>query len=306
MSPLREPLRKLKQICEPSILICSPQAQTQFKGIFVVLLHSPSFLAELTERNLTGDNGITSNGIKRNAKFLQVSYVNKAGQSQDALDVVIVAKLRCAAGLANLEVKKHKLAAQKLHNNNKKFKRCVVFQLANFEKSKECRLAMELGYGPDQRFMDHIWPHYRNKKGSSTSEFSVKRNSSVQDRLNSIFAEAPAVLVPSLTSSRSIRKAKQEVKMVWQNVMKACEIRGKELLDGKVITLTNLDDWLKAKHGIDVAVVHVDLPCYTFLRIIFYSIKVGSDGLFLLEDLEITHLNRPKDRLLYSLDLCYC
>ncbi|PHT51531.1 hypothetical protein CQW23_05993 [Capsicum baccatum] len=151
-------------------------------------------------------------------------------------------------------------------------------------------------------------PHYRNKKGSSTSEYSVKRNSSVQGRLNSIFAEAPAMLVPSLTSSRSIREAKQEVKMVqvWQNVMKACEIRGKELLDAKVITLTNLDDWLKAKHGIDVAVVHVDLSCYTFLRIIFYSIKVGSNGLFLLEDLEITHLNRPKNRLLYSLDLCYC
>ncbi|PHT86829.1 hypothetical protein T459_08935 [Capsicum annuum] len=32
--------------------------------------------------------------------------------------------------------------------------------------------------------------------------------------------------------------------------------------------------------------------------IIFFSIKAGSDGLFLLEDLEITHLNRPQDRLL--------
>ncbi|KAM3344167.1 hypothetical protein P3S68_026259 [Capsicum galapagoense] len=116
------------------------------------------------------------------------------------------------------------------------------------------------------------------------------------------------MLMPSLTSSRSVREAKQEVKMVqvWQNMMKACEIRGKELLDAKVITPTDLDDWLKAKHKIDVAVVNVGLPCYIFLRIIFYSIKVGSDGMFLLEDLKITHLNRPKDRLLYSLDLCYC
>ncbi|PHU12807.1 COP9 signalosome complex subunit 1 [Capsicum chinense] len=77
------------------------------------------------------------------------SYVSKAGQSQDALDVVTVAKLCCAVGLANLEAKKHKLAARKLHNNNKKSKRYVIFQLANFEKSKECRLAMELGYGLD-------------------------------------------------------------------------------------------------------------------------------------------------------------
>ncbi|PHT44162.1 COP9 signalosome complex subunit 1 [Capsicum baccatum] len=44
------------------------------------------------------------------------SYVSKAGKSQDDLDVVIVAKLRCAAGLANLEAKKHKLAARKVHS----------------------------------------------------------------------------------------------------------------------------------------------------------------------------------------------
>lgn len=143
-------------------------------------------------------------------------------------------------------------------------------------------------------------PRYRNKKGSNSSDYSVKRNSSVQGRLNSIFAEAPAMLVPSLTSSRSVREAIQEVKMVqvWQNMMKSCEIRGKELLDEKVITPNDLDDWLKGKHGVDVAVINVGLACYTFLQIIFYSIKSGSDGLFLLEDLEITQLNRPQDRLL--------
>ncbi|KAF3682259.1 hypothetical protein FXO37_02444 [Capsicum annuum] len=180
------------------------------------------------------------------------SYVNKAGQSQDALDVVIVAKLRCAAGLANLEVKKHKLAAQKVYSETA----CI----------------------PIAGLTILLWP--------------VVGIGSVIMAVFSSFLIGLYVAVI--------------VYQVWQNVMKACEIRGKELLDGKVITLTNLDDWLKAKHGIDVAVVHVDLPCYTFLRIIFYSIKVGSDGLFLLEDLEITHLNRPKDRLLYSLDLCYC
>ncbi|KAK9910584.1 hypothetical protein M0R45_034540 [Rubus argutus] len=44
------------------------------------------------------------------------SYVSKAEQSQqtpEALDSVTVAKLRCAAGLANLEAKKYKLAARK-------------------------------------------------------------------------------------------------------------------------------------------------------------------------------------------------
>ncbi|KAK4346502.1 hypothetical protein RND71_032841 [Anisodus tanguticus] len=42
---------------------------------------------------------------------------------------------------------------------------------------------------------------------------------SIQNRLNSIFAEAPAMLVPSLTSSRSVRKAIQEVKMALDKLL---------------------------------------------------------------------------------------
>ncbi|XBH96721.1 hypothetical protein VPH35_087052 [Triticum aestivum] len=41
------------------------------------------------------------------------NYVSKAEQTPDTLDAVIVAKLRAAAGLANLETKKYKLAARK-------------------------------------------------------------------------------------------------------------------------------------------------------------------------------------------------
>ncbi|KAL8554337.1 hypothetical protein ACS0TY_002501 [Phlomoides rotata] len=41
------------------------------------------------------------------------SYVSKAEASQDSLDPVAVAKLRCAAGLAHLEGAKYKLAARK-------------------------------------------------------------------------------------------------------------------------------------------------------------------------------------------------
>ncbi|KAK7274581.1 hypothetical protein RIF29_15677 [Crotalaria pallida] len=41
------------------------------------------------------------------------SYVSKAEQAPESLDTITVAKLRCAAGLANLEAKKYKLAARK-------------------------------------------------------------------------------------------------------------------------------------------------------------------------------------------------
>ena len=46
------------------------------------------------------------------------SYINKAEQTADALDPNTVSKLRCAAGLANLDAKKYKLAARKV---------CVVY-----------------------------------------------------------------------------------------------------------------------------------------------------------------------------------
>ncbi|KAG7018974.1 COP9 signalosome complex subunit 1, partial [Cucurbita argyrosperma subsp. argyrosperma] len=41
------------------------------------------------------------------------SYASKAEQTPEALDAITSAKLRCAAGLAHLEVKKYKLAARK-------------------------------------------------------------------------------------------------------------------------------------------------------------------------------------------------
>ncbi|OIW04797.1 hypothetical protein TanjilG_11143 [Lupinus angustifolius] len=41
------------------------------------------------------------------------SYVSKAEQAPESLDLVTVSKLRCAAGLANLKAKKYKLAARK-------------------------------------------------------------------------------------------------------------------------------------------------------------------------------------------------
>lgn len=75
-------------------------------------------------------------------------------------------------------------------------------------------------------------------------------------------------------------------------------MRGKELLDANLITQTDLHEWLKAKGGNDAYIIGTGLPCYTFLLMMIHSIKSGSDGLVLLDDVEINHLNRPQDRLL--------
>lgn len=75
-------------------------------------------------------------------------------------------------------------------------------------------------------------------------------------------------------------------------------MRGKELLDADVITPSDLHEWLKAKNGNEAAIVSVGLPCFSFLQTLLYSIKAGSGGLLLLDDIEVTYLNRPNDKLL--------
>lgn len=80
--------------------------------------------------------------------------------------------------------------------------------------------------------------------------------------------------------------------------MRSCEMRGRELLDAHVITLTDLSDWLKAKNSKEAGIIGVGVPSYTLFHNILYSIKAGSDGLLILDDIEITHLNRPEDKMM--------
>lgn len=88
------------------------------------------------------------------------------------------------------------------------------------------------------------------------------------------------------------------MKQIWVNMMRSCETRGRELLDADVITPTDLKDWLKAKCVNEEAIVGFGLPCYSFLQTLLYSIKAGSGGLLLPDSVEITHLNRPNNKLL--------
>lgn len=80
--------------------------------------------------------------------------------------------------------------------------------------------------------------------------------------------------------------------------MQSSEIVGKELLDSNVISPSELYEWLNAKKGNESAIISTGLPCYSFFQNLLRSIKVGSEGLVLLDGLEITNFNRPQDRLL--------
>ncbi|XP_019162009.1 PREDICTED: uncharacterized protein LOC109158577 [Ipomoea nil] len=98
----------------------------------------------------------------------------------------------------------------------------VVYQERSFRRGVAYVIAMVAEF--DEYTNDWLYlregsvlpkPKYRKKKVSEQTKFStMRRNRSIQGKLNAVFSEAPAMLVPSLTASRSIREAIQEVKMV--------------------------------------------------------------------------------------------
>ncbi|XP_042496003.1 uncharacterized membrane protein At3g27390 isoform X2 [Macadamia integrifolia] len=179
----------------------------------------------------------------------------------------------------------------------------VVYQERSFRRGMAYVIAMVAEF--DEYTNDWLYlregsilpkPQYRKKWVSQSTEFSVGGS---KGKSSSVSVEAPAILVPRLTPSRSVRETIQEVKMVqiWGLMMKSCEIKGKELLDANIITTADLDQWLKTKDSDEAAIVGIGLPSYSFLHFLLYSIKSGAGGL-LLDSVEVTHLNRPQDRLL--------
>ncbi|KAK8687208.1 hypothetical protein V6N13_086036 [Hibiscus sabdariffa] len=179
----------------------------------------------------------------------------------------------------------------------------VVYQERSFKRGVAYVIAMVAEF--DEYTNDWLYlregtifpkPSYRKKNGSEI-EYSV---GGVGGRFNSTTGEPPAMLMPSLARSLSVREAIREVRMVqvWTNIMRSYEIRGKELLEAEVITSLDLLEWLKAKSGHEAAIIGVGLPCFSFLQTLLVSIRSGSAGLLMLDDVEINHLNRPKDRIL--------
>lgn len=68
-------------------------------------------------------------------------------------------------------------------------------------------------------------PIYRKKKISHSSGFSDGGNDSGEVKVSSVFTETPAMLVPSISPSVSVREAIQEVKMVqvFSSVLIGCK-----------------------------------------------------------------------------------
>lgn len=182
----------------------------------------------------------------------------------------------------------------------------VVYQERSFRRGLAYVIAMIAEF--DEYTNDWLYlregtilpkPRYRKKHLSHSSELTVGETRIHNNRFDSVPVESPGMLMPSMEPSRSVRRTIQEVKMVqvWGNMMRSCEIRARELLDADVITQTDLCEWLKAKNSHEAPIIGVGLPSYSFLHTLVASMKAG-DGILLLDDVFITHENRPQDRLI--------
>ncbi|XP_021752197.1 uncharacterized membrane protein At3g27390-like [Chenopodium quinoa] len=178
----------------------------------------------------------------------------------------------------------------------------VVYQERSFRRGLAYVVAMVAEF--DEYTNDWLYlregtilpkPRYRKKQATNSSEFTVRG-----DRFNSASMEPPTMLMPSLGPSRSVRETIHEVKMVqvWGNMMRTCEIKGRELLDANVLTRTDLYEWLKAKNSHEAPIVGVGLPSYSALDTLLRSIQAGADGILLLDEVIVNQENRPHDRLL--------
>ncbi|XP_030538788.1 uncharacterized membrane protein At3g27390 isoform X2 [Rhodamnia argentea] len=143
-------------------------------------------------------------------------------------------------------------------------------------------------------------PSYRKQKASQSSELSVGGNHTDGGKTASASEEAPAMLVPSLVQSRSVRETIQEIRMVqlWGKMIKSHKTTGKALLDANIITPADLFEWLKAKTSSEATIIGIGLPCYSLLQTVLHSIKAGSDGFLMRDGFELNQLNRPKDKVL--------
>jgi hypothetical protein len=86
------------------------------------------------------------------------------------------------------------------------------------------------------------------------------------------------------------------VSQIWENTMKACEQRGRDLLNLNVITAVGLSEWLRGKES-GHETISLGLPSYSLLCSVLQSIKAGAGGL-LMGSVEVNQFNRPQDRLL--------
>lgn len=127
-------------------------------------------------------------------------------------------------------------------------------------------------------------PQYRERADSAASLLPVLR---LRQQMEFFYADEPLI-----NSSANVQKLTAAV--IWDEIFKACESIGKELLNIGAIHSDDIDGWKKSKNKI----VNIGIPAYAFLDCFLRSIKEDSTGFLLGNNVEITSVNRPEGRIL--------
>ncbi|XAR73937.1 hypothetical protein NMG60_11008074 [Bertholletia excelsa] len=127
-------------------------------------------------------------------------------------------------------------------------------------------------------------PKYRKQVGSSQSLFPVN---SLREQHGAVHSQEPLIGPPS------VRTKTLQAVVIWDGFIKSCEDIGKELLRDGAIGIADLDAWKESKNKI----VNIGIPAYAFVECFLCSIKNGSLGFLLRDNVELTHVNRPEGRV---------
>ncbi|XP_021731679.1 uncharacterized membrane protein At3g27390-like [Chenopodium quinoa] len=128
-------------------------------------------------------------------------------------------------------------------------------------------------------------PIYRAGVSSSFSLLPVK---GLHEQFNGGHHKDPLLRTPSQ------KKRALHSMLIWDSFFKACEHDGKELLREGAITIADLDAWQQSNNN---KIINVGVPAYVFIDCILRSIKSGSTGFLLSNNVELTSLNRPEGRV---------
>ncbi|KAM7510270.1 hypothetical protein LguiB_009145 [Lonicera macranthoides] len=126
-------------------------------------------------------------------------------------------------------------------------------------------------------------PTYRERDSTS----SLLPISGLHEQLEVVNVDETFISAPSATTRM------MTVSVILDSFTKACEDIGKELLKDGAIELADLDAWKHKKNKI----VNIGVPAYAFLECFLSSIKNGSNGFIMRDNVEITSVNRPEGRI---------
>lgn len=138
---------------------------------------------------------------------------------------------------------------------------------------------------PRPRYRRNMKTNQEKKKlgDDDNNDLRIKRESSLNMKLVS-------------EQSRTLRKAIQQYKpvQIWDWLFKSCEVNGRILLRDGLINIKDVEECIKTGNCKKLG---IKLPAWSILQCLLISAKSDSSGLVISDDLELTRINSPRDKV---------